>query len=319
MKKKLFLLPIALFSSFLGACEYRTEFIPLKDIFNIDKQGHYGYYYYDHYSDHYECRDYKNDVLNILKTYTSDAEYVKRINDSSDFQRSYNVKTINYRFNISGDYKKMNYFIINAYETGDIEVRVSGAGWPVSPQDQNSLYRISEETASELFTTFTSYVEDMSAGLEQEEETVKEASKIDNFFTAYSNLENKKVTYSYSGHDSRIKRPYVREIDIPDKDGEYLELLVDLEYKRYGDDVTYGFDEYIHVSSSDCIKVTANEGWCMTLDYKEATGYMYYEYKSKYQGLGSYTYYFSVNQSKIDTLYKKIYGEIKDQLPEQED
>ncbi len=312
MKKKLFLLPIVLFSSFLSACEYRTEFIPLKDIFTIDKDDNYGYYYYDH--DDY--RDYKNDVLNILKTYTSDAEYIKRINDSSDFQRSYNVKTINYHLNISGDYKKMNYFIIKAYETGDIEVRVSGAGWPMSPQDQNSLYRISEETASELFTTVASYVEDMNACLEQEKEAAKEASKIDNFLAAYSNLENRKVTYSYSGHDSRIKRPYVREIDIPDNDGEYLELLVDLEYKRYGDDVTYGFDEYIHVSSSDCIKVSVNEGWCMTLDYKEATGYMYYEYKSKYQGLASYTYYFSVDQSKINALYEKMYNEVKDRIGE---
>ena len=312
MKKKLFLLPVVLFSSFLSACEYRTEFIPLKDIFTIDKDDNYGYYYYDH--DDY--RDYKNDVLNILKTYTSDAEYVKRINDSSDFQRSYNVRTINYHLNISGDYKKMNYFIIKAYETGDIEVRVSGAGWPMSPQDQNSLYRISEETASELFTTIASYVEDMNACLEQEKETAREASSIDKFLAAYSTLENRKVTYSYSGHDSRIKRPYVREIDIPDKDGEYLELLVDLEYKRYSDDVTYGFDEYIHVSSSDCIKVTANEGWWMTLDYKEATGYMYYEYKSKYQGLDSYTYYFSVNQSKINALYEKIYNQVKDTIGE---
>ena len=310
MKKKLFLLPIVLFSSFLSACEYRTEFIPLKDIFTIDKDDNYGYYYYDH--DDY--RDYKNDVLNILKTYTSDAEYIKRINDSSDFQRSYNVKTINYHLNISGDYKKMNYFIIKAYETGDIEVRVSGAGWPMSPQDQNSLYRISEEAASELFTTVASYVEDMNACLEQEKETAKEASTIEKFLTAYSSLENRKVIYSYSGHDSRIKRPYVREIDIPDNDGEYLELLVDLEYKRYSDGVTYGFDEYIHVSSSDCIKVNANEGWCMTLDYKEATGYMYYEYKSKYQDLGSYTYYFSVNQSKINALYEKIYDQVKNQI-----
>ncbi len=312
MKKKLFLLPVVLFSSFLSACEYRTEFIPLKDIFTINKDDNYGYYYYDH--DDY--RDYKNDVLNILKTYTSDAEYVKRINDSSDFQRSYNVRTINYHLNISGDYKKMNYFIIKAYETGDIEVRVSGAGWPMSPQDQNSLYRISEETASELFTTIASYVEDMNACLEQEKETAKEASTIDKFLAAYSTLENRKIIYSYSGHDSRIKRPYVREIDIPDKDGEYLELLVDLEYKRYSDDVTYGFDEYIHVSSSDCIKVTANEGWWMTLDYKEATGYMYYEYKSKYQGLDSYTYYFSVNQSKINALYEKIYNQVKDTIGE---
>ena len=312
MKKKLFLLPVVLFSSFLSACEYRTEFIPLKDIFTINKDDNYGYYYYDHN----DYRDYKNDVLNILKTYTSDAEYVKRINDSSDFQRSYNVRTINYHLNISGDYKKMNYFIIKAYETGDIEVRVSGAGWPMSPQDQNSLYRISEETASELFTTVASYVEDMNACLEQEKETAREASTIDKFLAAYSTLENRKVTYSYSGHDSRIKRPYVREIDIPDNDGEYFELLVDLEYKRYSDDVTYGFDEYIHFSSSDCIKVTANEGWFMTLDYKEATGYMYYEYKSKYQGLDSYTYYFSVNQSKINALYEKIYKEVKDHIGE---
>ena len=308
MKKKLFLLPIVLFSSFLGACEYRTEFIPLKEIFNIDKQGHYGYYYYDHYSDHYEYRDYKNDVLNILKTYTSDAEYVKRINDSNDFQRSYNVKTISYRFNISGDYKKMNYFIINAYETGNIEVRVSGAGWPVSPQNQNSLYRISEETASELFTTFTSYVEDMSAGLEQEEETVKEASKIDNFFAAYSNLENRNVTYLYYFYDRNVKRPCVREIDIPDNDGEYLELLVDLEYKRYAE------DNGIFVNNEDCIKVTINEQWHMVLDYMQATGYVYYEYESKYKGLTAYEYRFTVNQSKVDALYRKMYDQVKNQI-----
>ena len=305
MKKKLLLLPIVLFSSFLSACEYRTEFIPLKDIFNIDKNGCYGYYYYDNQ----EYTDLKDDVFSILKTYISDAEYVKSMNGNNDVKPYYNIKTINYRFNISGDYKKMNYFIINAYETGNIEVRVSGAGWPMSPQDQNSLYRISEETASELFTTVASYVEDMNACLEQEKETAREASTIDKFLAAYSTLENRKVTYSYSGHDSRIKRPYVREIDIPDNDGEYLELLVDLEYKRYS-------DEYIHVSSSDCIKVTANEGWFMTLDYKEATGYMYYEYKSKYQGLDSYTYYFSVNQSKINALYEKIYNEVKDHIGE---
>ena len=308
MKKKLLVLPIVLFSSFLGACEYRTEFIPLKEIFNIDKQGHYGYYYYDHYSDHYEYRDYKNDVLNILKTYTSDAEYVKRINDSNDFQRSYNVKTISYRFNISGDYKKMNYFIINAYETGNIEVRVSGAGWPVSPQNQNSLYRISEETASELFTTFTSYVEDMSAGLEQEEETAKEASKIDNFFAAYSNLENRNVTYSYYFYDRNVKRPCVRDIDIPDNDGEYLELLVDLEYKRYTE------DNGIFVNNEDCIKVTINEQWHMVLDYMQATGYVYYEYESKYKGLTAYEYRFTVNQSKVDALYRKMYDQVKNQI-----
>ena len=154
----------------------------------------------------------------------------------------------------------------------------------------------------------------MNAGIAEEKEAAKEASKIDKFLAAYSTLGNRKVTYSYSGHDSRIKRPYVREIDIPDNDGEYLELLVDLEYKRYSDDVTYGFDEYIHVSSSDCIKVNTNEGWCMTLDYKEATGYMYYEYKSKYQSIGSYTYYFSVNQSKINALYEKIYDQVKNQI-----
>lgn len=304
MKKKLFLLPVVLFSSFLSACEYRTEFIPLKDIFTINKDDNYGYYYYDHY----EYRDYKNDVFNILETYTSDAEYVKRINDSSDFQRSYNVKTITYRFNISGDYKKMNYFIINAYETGDIEVRVLGAGWPVSPQDQNSLYRISEETASELFTTFTSYVEDMNAGLEQEEETAKETSKIDNFFATYSNLEKRNVTYSYYFYDRNVKYQYVREIDIPDNDGEYLELLVDLEYKRYAE------DNGIFVNNEDCIKVTINEQWHMVLDYMQATGYVYYEYESKYKGLTAYEYRFTVNQSKVDALYRKMYDQVKNQI-----
>ncbi len=304
MKKKLLLLPIVLFSSFLGACEYRTEFIPLKDIFTIDKDDNCGYYYYDNY----DYRDYKDEVLDILKAYTSDAEYVKRINDDSDVKRSYNVKTIYYRFNISGDYKKMNYFSINACETGDIEVRVSGAGWPMSPQNQNSLYRISEETAYELFTTVASYVEEMNACLEQEEETAKEASKIDNFFAAYSNLDNRSIAYLYYTVDHSVKRPCIREINVPDKDGEYLELLIDLEYKMRTE------DENIYVNNTNCIKVTINEQWYMVLDYMNATGCVYYEYDSKYQGRAYYNYCFFVNQSKIDTLYRKIYEQVKNQI-----
>lgn len=307
MKKKLFLLPIVLFSSFLGACEYRTEFIPLKDIFTIEKGNSLGSC---RYNDKQQF-DYDDSLLNILKTYTSDAEAIG-IEDGSTYR--YNIKTINYSFNISSPYKKMDYFSITIYETGDIETNVYGSGWPVSPRPQRYLYKISDETTSELFEKVDTRITEITTILEVEKEEAKEASTIDKFLAAYSALENRKVIYSYSGHDSRVKRPYVREIDIPDKDGEYLELIEDLEYKRYGDDVTYGFDEYIHVSSSDCIKVNANEGWCMTLDYKEATGYMYYEYKSKYQGLGSYIYYFSVNQSKINALYEKIYNEINNQI-----
>ena len=307
MKRKLLLLPVVLFSSFLGACEYRTEFIPLKDIYTIDKGNSLGSC---RYNDKQQF-DYDDSLLNILKTYTSDAEAVG-IEDGSTYR--YNIKTINYSFNISSPYKKMDYFSITIYETGDIETNVYGSGWPVSPKPQRYLYKISEETTSELFEKVDIRITEITTIIEAEKEEAKEASTIDKFLAAFSNLANRKVTYSYSGHYSRIKRPYVREIDISDNDGEYLELLVNLEYKRYSDDVTYGFDEYIYVSSSDCIKVTANEGWCMTLDYKEATGCVYYEYKSKYQSLGSYTYYFSVNQSKINALYEKIYNEIKNQI-----
>ena len=307
MKKKLLLLPIVLFSSFLSACEYRTEFIPLKDIYTIDKGNSLGSC---RYNDKQQF-DYDDSLLNILKTYTSDAEAVG-IEDGSTYR--YNIKTINYSFNISNPYKKMDYFSITIYETGDIETNVYGSGWPVSPIPQRYLYKISEETTSELFEKVDTRITEITTILEEEKEEVKKASTIDKFLAAYSTLENRKVTYSYSGHDSRVKRPYVREIDISDNDGEYLELLVELEYKRCNDDtVAYGF-EYIHVSSSDCIKVNANEGWCMTLDYKEATGCVYYEYKSKYQGLGSYTYYFSVNQSKINALYEKIYNQVKNQI-----
>ena len=307
MKKKLLLLPIVLFSSFLGACEYRTEFIPLKDIYTIDKGNSLGSC---RYNDKQQF-DYDDSLLNILKTYTSDAEAVG-IEDGSTYR--YNIKTINYSFNISNPYKKMDYFSITVYETGDIETNVSGSGWPVSPIPQRYLYKISDETTSELFEKVDTRITEITTILEEEKEEAKKASTIDKFLAAYSTLENRKVTYSYSGHDSRVKRPYVREIDISDNDGEYLELLVELEYKRCNDDtVAYGF-EYIHVSSSDCIKVNANEGWCMTLDYKEATGCVYYEYKSKYQGLGSYTYYFSVNQSKINALYEKIYNQVKNQI-----
>ena len=310
MKKKLFLLPIALFSSFLGACEYRTEFIPLKDIFNIDKNGCYGYYYYDNQ----EYTDLKDDVFSILKTYISDAEYVKSMNGNNDVKPYYNIKTIDYRFNISGDYKKMNYFIINAYETGNIEVRVSGAGWPMSPQDQNSIYKISEESAAELFSTVGSYVEDMNTGMTEEKEAAKEASTIDKFLTAYSSLESRTITYTYSFYDRNVKRQCVMDIFVPDEDGEYLELLVDLEYKRYDVDEFRFSERYTSVDSSNCLRIDANEDWYMIIDYRDAVGCVYYEYESKYQGPSVYYYYISVNQNKCDALYKKIYNEIKDQI-----
>ena len=303
MKKKLFLLPIALLSTFLGACTYRTEFIPLKDIFNIDKQDNYGYYSYKNN----EYCDYKGDISNIFKTYVGEAEVVKKI-DSGISSLDYNLNKIDYRFNISGDYKKMNYFFVTAYETGDIEVRVSGAGWPMSPEDQNTLYKLNDEATGKLFQEITTYTEDMITGLEEEKEAAKEASKIDNFFTAYSNLEKRYVTYSYYFYDRNVKRPCVREIDVPDNDGEYLELLVDLEYKRYAE------NNGIFVNNEDCIKVTVNEQWRMVLDYMQATGYVYYEYESKYQGLTAYEYCFTVNQSKIDTLYRKIYEQVKNQI-----
>ena len=225
-----------------------------------------------------------------------------------DVKPYYNIKTINYRFYISGDYKKMNYFIIDAYETGNIEVRVSGAGWPMSPQDQNSIYKISEESAAELFSTVGSYVEDMNTGMAEEKETAKEASTIDKFLAAYSNLENRNVTYSYYFYDRNVKRPGVREIDVPDNDGEYLELLVDLDYKRYAE------NNAIFVNNEDCIKVTINEQWHMVLDYMQATGYVHYEYESKYLGPTAYEYFFTVNQSKIDALYRKIYDQVKNQI-----
>lgn len=303
MKKKLFLLPIALLSTFLGACTYRTEFIPLKDIFNIDKQDNYGYYSYKNQ----DYCDYKGDISNIFKTYVGEAEVVKKI-DSGISSLDYNLNKIDYRFNISGDYKKMNYFFVTAYETGDIEVRVSGAGWPMSPEDQNTLYKLNDEATGKLFQEITTYTEDMITGLEEEKEAAKEASKIDNFFTAYSNLEKRYVTYSYYFYDRNVKRPCVREIDVPDNDGEYLELLVDLEYKRYAE------NNGIFVNNEDCIKVTINEQWHMVLDYMQATGYVYYEYESKYQGPTAYEYCFTVNQSKIDTLYRKIYEQVKNQI-----
>lgn len=303
MKKKLFLLPIALLSTFLGACTYRTEFIPLKDIFNIDKQNNFGYFSYKNQ----DYCDYKGDISNIFKTYVGEAEVVKKI-DSGISSLDYNLNKIDYRFNISGDYKKMNYFFVTAFETGDIEVRVSGAGWPMSPEDQNTLYKLNDEATGKLFQEITTYTEDMITGLEEEKEAVKETSKIDNFFTAYSNLGKRNVTYSYYFYDRNVKRPCVREIDVPDNDGEYLELLVDLEYKRYAE------NNGIFVNNEDCIKVTINEQWRMVLDYMQATGYVYYEYESKYQGLTAYEYCFTVNQSKIDTLYRKIYEQVKNQI-----
>ena len=304
MKKKILLLPITLLSSFLSACTYRTEFIPLEEIYTIDREDNAGYYYYE---DTEYC-DYCCDMFNILKTYTSNAELIKKIDDSIPY-RGNNIKSIYYRFYINDSFKKMDYFTITAYDTGDIEVRVSGADWPMSPENQNTLYKIDEKTTTDLFSAVASYVEDMEATLKEEEGAAEEASKIDNFFTAYSNLPNKKVTYAYIDYEPRESRQRVREIDIPDKDGDILESLVGLEYKIRKDN-----GGYIYVDSSNSIRVAVNDGWRMTLDYMNATGFVYYEYVSKYNGPSVYSYSFTVNSIKIETLQKKLYSKIKDQI-----
>ena len=301
MKKKLLLLPVILFTSFLGSCTYRTEHIPLKDILTLDREDYYGWCYYGNEG----FLDYTDDVLNIFKTYISDAEMVGTTNT---FVSRSNLECIQYNFNISDEYKKMNSFAIYVFDNGDIETNVTGPGWPVSPAPQRTLYKISDDTTEDLFAAVHTFVAEREASIKEEREAAEDASTIDNFLTTYSNMESRPVSYKYRYGSSRDGRLCIATIDIFDTDGDILESLTDLDYKVCTE------DERIYVDSEDCIVLTIDDSWRMTLDYQGATGSMYYEYKSKYNGLSAYGYDFKVNKDKVGALYDKVYSRVKDQI-----
>lgn len=311
MKKKLILLPTLLIPVFLSACSYRTEHIALEEFFDIRTDYDSTFVFeennrrkeYEYFND----TDYNGKVMDIIRENCSDA---KLIGKKDGYKTDWRIDTLTYRFRLVDDYKKMDCFVITIYEDGDVYTFAGGSGWPIGPEDQYTAYKISDEAVENIFSKANAYAEELDTYFKEEEDKAKEKATIDNFFTEYSKLDKRTVTYRVEARPYRGRMGYM-EFNIEDTDGDILEDMTALEYQASEDNSYYGGETF-----SCCVN---DNSWSLNFrsDYKPYA-YMYYMYETKY-GDRAVIQYYDVNQEKLATLDNKLYDKIKDQLPEQED
>ena len=310
MKKKLLLLPTLLTSCFLGACSYRTEHIALEEFFEIRTDYDSSFIFeennrrkeYEYFND----TDYDGKVMDIIRENCSDA---KLIGKKDGYKTDWRIDTLTYRFRLVDDYKKMDCFVITIYEDGDLYTYACGTGWPIGPEDQYTAYKISDEAVENIFSKANAYAEEVDNYFKEEESKAKEKATIENFFTEYSKLDKKTVTYRVEARPYRGRMGYT-EFNIEDTDGDILEDMAALEYQASEDHSNYGDSTFMCYASDNWSLTFSNPNYPFV--------YMYYMYETKY-GDRSVVQYYDVNQEKLTALDNKLYNRIKDQLPEKED
>lgn len=300
MKKKLLLLPIALLSSFLGACTYRAPHVSLYEILTLstDETGYY--YIKDEY-----YKDFNEGVFNILKTNLEDAE----LESNKYYNVAYMTDSIYYSFSIENKYKKMDIFNIRVYATGYVETHVSGSGWFIAPESQTTLYTIDKEKANKLFQEVTEYTAQIEAEIEAERKAALEEHTLEKFFITFSNMKHREVQYTEKREEYKEPRVGYEQYTIEDKDGDILEALTDLEYEDMGEKDYYPFDD----ASMLRIELDDEDYTMLQISEYSQTAYLNCTYVSKYYGLCSAAQYFSVNKDKLDTLFAKVRNKAKAQ------
>ena len=300
MKKKLFLLPIALLSTFLGACTYRTEHIPLSEIFTISTNGT-GYYYMN---DEY-YKDFDDGVFNILKTNLEDA----KLEGKKRYSEDYKTDSVNFNFYVENGYKKMDYFSIQVYVTGYVETHVAGSGWFIAPESQTTLYTIDKEKANKLFQEVTEYTAQIEAEVQAEKQAALEKNTLEKFFTTFSNMKYRHVEYMKKREEYGEPRLGYEHYIITDKDGDILEDLTNLEYEDMGDKDYYSFDD----TSMLRIELDGEDYTMLQISEYSQIACLYCNYVSKYYGLCTAEQCFSVNKDKLNTLFAKVRNKAKAQ------
>ena len=298
MNKKLLLLPITLMSSFLGACTYRTEHIPLSEIFTISTNDT-GYYYMN---DEY-YKDFDDGVFNILKTNLGDA----KLEGNRRYNEDYRTNSVNFNFYAENRYKKMDYFSIQVYVTGYVETNVSGSGWPVAPENQQTLYTINKETAKKVYQEIVERTANVKADIEAEKQAALEAHSLDKFFTTFSNMEHRQVEWMEKGSAYREPRVFYDVHTVEDKDGDILEALTTLEYNAIKPNDFYSFDDTLMLK----IELEEEDYTMLRISSYSCMAQLVCSYESKYYGLCTSERYYTVNREKLDNLFLKVYNKIE--------
>ena len=274
-------------SSFVGACSYRSEFIPLEEIFTITSRSNRQYYIDDSYN-----IDLLDEVFTILQENLNDAELVKR----DRYEDSYRVRSVTYCFSVEDYYKKMDYFSINVYTTGYVETAVSGSGWLVSPESQYALYKIDKEKADKVYQDVNNYKIAYEKGIEDERQEELNKLTLENFFASFSNTEHRRIVHERREYDEKRHRPYYVNNVFIDNDSLY-EDIVGLGYEEVTSD--YGYDNSIR------ILLTIDDGPQLTI--MPYSAYLVGYYKSKYyETFLSVERVYKLNEEKANNLFMKI-------------
>ena len=136
MKKKLLLLPIALMSSFLSACEYEVAHVSLEEILDFGTESiENSMVWMNNKSD----RDYNGKLCEIIKNYSSKVTKQDKYTNEGDNYLSYN-------FNPKTQlHKDFNYFSVDLFKDGKINTFCSGSGFTRTPKDQFTTYTLEKE------------------------------------------------------------------------------------------------------------------------------------------------------------------------------
>ena len=298
MNKKLLLLPITLTSSFLGACTYRTEHIPLSEIFTISTNDTGCYYMNNEY-----YKDFDDGVFNILKTNLEDA----KLEGNKRYSEDYRTNSVNFNFYAENRYKKMDYFSIQVYVTGYVETYVSGSGWPVAPENQQTLYTINKETVKKVYQEVVERTANVEADIEAEKQAALEAHSLDKFFTTFSNMEHRQVEWMEKGSAYKEPRVFYDVHTVEDKDGDILEALTTLEYNAIEPNDFYSFDDTLMLT----IELEEENYTMLRISSYSCMAQLVCSYESKYYGLCSAERYYTVNREKLDNLFLTVYNKIE--------
>ena len=286
-------------SSFLGACTYRTEHIPLSEIFTISTNDT-GYYYMN--NEYY--KDFDDGVFNILKTNLGDA----KLEGNKRYSEDYRTNSVNFNFYAGNRYKKMDYFSIQVYVTGYVETYVSGSGWPVAPENQQTLYTINKETAKKVYQEVVERTANVEADIEAEKQAALEAHSLDKFFTTFSNMEHRQVEWMEKGSAYKEPRVFYDVHTVEDKDGDILEALTTLEYNAIKPNDFYSFDDTLMLK----IELEEEDYTMLRISSYSCMAQLVCSYESKYYGLCSAERYYTVNREKLDNLFLTVYNKIED-------
>ena len=296
MNKKLFLIPITLMSCFMSACTIKTEHVTLDEILSYTDEGHGYYFVYgidEQYSTYY---DLEHGVANIIKENLGEAEFVAKADGLS---KNNSNRKVQYHLQLDTPHHKMDYFTIYIYEDGMIDACSIGSGWPISPMDQYTTYRIDKENASKIIDKTIERKQEVQALLDAERKEAEEYATFENFFAEYAKQENKMVYYYYLGPSNGYRHLNQYSHCITDKDGDISEDLMGLEYQFV--------EGYLEVdTNNDAIGVSAKDRWNIYIDTHRGNGYMCYVYQSAYTGHDTIEKYFTVNKEKLDALNDKL-------------